>query len=195
MKKLKAFFRKPNHKDYKQFLEIYKNFYLNPHLSDKKEYLKKMKNKGLLVGKPLSFQKANKAAFLECALIEDKPVAFIRIDKLSNEMCASRFSLQWFNNSQLWRAFCREDGFELGVVLTKEEYQKKGFAGILLNRGEGFIKKTGGTNLFSWVVSKPLNKPSMAFHKKYGFTKVALYRSQKSFGIENYESVLFWKKV
>jgi len=65
----------------------------------------------------------------------------------------------------------------------------------LLHRGEEFMRKIRLTNLFSWVVSNPENKPAIRFHKKHGFTAIGLYEAKESWGIRNYKSILFWKSI
>ncbi len=188
---LKTTIRTPTKTDYRDFLAIYRQYYFNPILAKQKAYIRTMENKGFLVGKPLTFKDSQAAKFFKCILLDQKVVGFIRLDQLPHKMCSSTFTLKWQGSLKVWSAFCEQKGIEIGIIVVKEGYKRKGIARTLLDEAEKFAKKAKYENLFSWVVIHPRNKPSLRFHQKNGFTEVALYKTKKAWGIQDYASVLF----
>lgn len=195
MSNLKIEFRKPIKSDTNAYFSIYKNYQFDHNRQKNKKYLLEIKKKGFLLGSSYPETYWNKAIYSECAVIEKKPVGFIRADKMTNEMSSENFVLNWLGNRKLWKMFTREKGCLVGVIFVDPKFKGKGISKLLYERLENFMKKSGCRELFSWVATKPKNKPSFRFHEKMGFKIVAVYNSKESFGISNYQSKLFNKHI
>jgi predicted GNAT superfamily acetyltransferase len=74
--------------------------------------------------------------------------------------------------------------------------QNKGTATKLYYDAENRLKNSGYKYIFSIVTTSPLtNLPSIAWHTKNGFKRVCTHPPINLFGLKNYQSVLFCKKI
>lgn len=187
-------FNKTTEKDYEEILKLYSGYQINTDKQENQKYLDKMQHTGFLVGNPLSYEKVQSAPFTITAKAEDNVAGFVRLDKMSKDLGNHGFALQWLGDGVVWDLFTNEQGYELGLILVDQDQKGKGVAKALLTQAEKFVEQDS-PHLFSWTVSRPQNLPSIRFHQNNGFFKIAVYSTKEAWGIKNYESILFYKKL
>jgi len=75
-----------------------------------------------------------------------------------------------------------------------KEYKAKGVASELQKKSEQILEKEGIKIIFSTVTVAPLtNCPSLLFHHRNGFRRVAIGLPRTLFSLKNYSSILFKK--
>lgn len=84
----------------------------------------------------------------------------------------------------------------IGGVAVLPNTEKHGIGTELLETAEQKLKEKGVQHLFSFVIMSPItNTPSKNFHEKNGFQKAAEARAEKMFGLRNFQSALYYKKL
>ncbi len=87
-------------------------------------------------------------------------------------------------------------GMTLATIAVDPNSFQKGVASQLLNFLETQLKKENFKYLFSIVTAAPLtNCPTIIWHTKNGFKRLAMGRPRKLFDINNYVGILLYKKL
>ena len=97
---------------------------------------------------------------------------------------------------ELEAAYLSKPHADIGGIAVDPQKAGRGIASAMLHIAEGRAVALGNTYLFAFVVSAPIkNLPSMSFHEKNGFERIAILKPETLFGIENYQSILYGKKI
>lgn len=122
-----------------------------------------------------------------------KIVGYLRIDEKPE--LRKTTEVEWFK-PEIKDVYYSYPHAEIGAVAVLKEYAGNKIASQMLIEAEREVKSKGNTYLFSLVAISPIhNHPSMKFHEKNDFERIALSKPHTLFGIENYQSVLFAKEL
>lgn len=104
-------------------------------------------------------------------------------------------SAYWLNENFKSTYFAHPHA-DINVIVVSPDANHKGVGTALLKAVEQEIRKQNIPYLFSLVVLSPLtNVPSLLFHEKHGFDRIAITSYPELFGIKNYQSILYGKKL
>ncbi len=102
----------------------------------------------------------------------------------------------WFDADLKDFYYNNDKGMTLATILVDPDSTKKGVATELLNKLEENLKQNNFEYLFSIVVVAPVtNTPSIIWHTKQGFKRLAMGRPRRLFELDNFVSVLLYKEV
>lgn len=104
------------------------------------------------------------------------------------------------NDKKLWLYENAKDEYftghhaEIGMIGVRSDMKGTGVGSRLLSYALSELQNKEIKYLFSIVVLSPItNFPSMMFHEKHGFERVAVSYPHHHFEMENYQSVLYKK--
>lgn len=124
---------------------------------------------------------------------ESTVVGYVRIDT-KQEMDQGHSPL-WFRED-LKSTYFSHPHADIGGIAVSPAASHKGVGTALLKAVEKELKKQNVPYIFSFVVFSPItNIPSILFHEKHGFERIALTHYPKLFGMKNYQSILYGKKL
>lgn len=127
------------------------------------------------------------------AEIEQKVVRFLRIDQ---EQEADASDEMFWYQPQLKEVYFSLPHADVGGLAVLPHVGRGGIATQMLHHAEQEVLKKGINYLFSFVVFSPVtNLPSLLFHEKYGFERVAVSLPHTLFGMQGYQSILYAKKL
>lgn len=181
--------------DYEAFLQIHKETNLSlENLKDPKYKFHIQKN-GFLLPSTLTkehFEKdLGKIHFVY--EVNNRAVGFLRIDE-EQEMDMSD-EVSWLR-PDLKDLYFSKPHADIGGLAVLPEFGKTGIATKLLIASIEKIKEKNIPYLFSFVVISPItNFPSMIWHEKNDFERVAVSNPHTLFDMKNYQSFLFGKKI
>lgn len=102
----------------------------------------------------------------------------------------------WFDLTLKQAYYNDPHGMTIATIATDSDYMRKGVATELLRRLEEKLMKDSFRFLFSIVTLTPLtNTPSIIWHTKNGFRRLAMGRPRKLFQLDNYSAMLLYKKL
>lgn len=102
----------------------------------------------------------------------------------------------WFNTELRDFYYQSPKGMSIATVAVDPDSSVCGIATSLLNELESYLKKDGYEYLFSIVVLAPLtNCASILWHTKNGFKRLGMGRPRRLFELDNFASVLLYKKL
>lgn len=120
-------------------------------------------------------------------------IAFIRVEEVQ-EM--SRESDTSWLKPELKESFFAMPHAHIGGLAVLSRQTNSGIATKLLNSVIPEIRKKKIPYIFSFVVLSPVtNIPSMLFHEKNGFERIALDAVPELFGMKNFQSILYGKRI
>lgn len=120
-------------------------------------------------------------------------VGYIRVD--TEPELATEGNVQWLREDMKPYYFAHPHA-DLGGIAVSPSAHKKGIGSLLLKAVERELRKDNAPYLFSFIVTSPIkNTPSILFHKKNGFEQIAVINSPENFGLNNYQSFLYAKKL
>src|SRR5581483_4070259 len=113
-------------------------------------------------------------------------LGFIRIDE-EQEMPADA-DTTWFR-PDLKDIYFAKPHADIGGIGVRSHVSKKGIASELLRGAIDFVReKVNVDYLFSFVIVSPVtNIPSLLFHEKNGFERIATVRFDEMFALKNFE--------
>ena len=124
---------------------------------------------------------------------EGKVVGYLRIDE-EQEMRKEADAL-WFR-PELKDVFFAKPHADIGGIAVLPGDEQKGFASQMLAHVEKELQAKGISYVFSFIVLSPVvNFPSMMFHEKNGFERLALVPAPELFVMKNFQSFLYGKKL
>lgn len=125
--------------------------------------------------------------------VNGKAVAFLRIDE-EQEMDINT-GAHWVV-TDLKSVYFSKPHAGLGGISVLPEFGRTGIATNLLESTVNLLRKKDIKYLFSFVVISPItNFPSMIWHEKIGFERIAILNPDSLFGMDNYQSILYGKKL
>jgi ribosomal protein S18 acetylase RimI-like enzyme len=122
-----------------------------------------------------------------------KVKGYVRIDK-EQEMARDAYVF-WFRPELKDLYFSLPHAAMAGIGLLPE-IAHKGIAKELLAAATAEVKKENISYLFSFIALSPMtNIASMLFHERNGFERIATCTIPELFGLKNYQSILYGKKL
>ena len=105
-------------------------------------------------------------------------------------------TINWKNKDLKNIYFRSDDSTSLHHIAVLPEYKGRGIATKLLNESIRQLRKRNIKHLFAIITTSPVkNLASIAFHTKMGFKEVCVSEPINLFGLEDYGSSLFYKKL
>jgi len=102
----------------------------------------------------------------------------------------------WFDTSLKDFYYSNTKGMTIATVVVAPEMAGKGIATRLLSHLETVLKQDAYEYLFSIIVMAPVtNTPSIIWHTKSGFKRLATGRPRRLFELDNFASILMYKKI
>ena len=182
--------------DYSALMHIKHTLGLEVSYLDDLDYKVKMQKAGFLLKTPSytpeEFQIDLDKIFL---VYEDngKAVGFIRIDEIQE---IDRTAKAWWNMPEIQDAYFSLPHADIGGIAVLPEVANRGVATDLLNRAIDEIRNKNIPYLFSLVVVSPItNTPSILFHEKNGFQRLALVTEPDYFEYKQYQSIIYGKSL
>lgn len=178
---------------FNDYLRLYEPYFIRLDWLNKNGYIPLLSQTGFMVGEPHeSWEEQPPLELGLCAVVNNKVVGIIRIDKADSDWQDGHSSLGWNNCPQLEAVYNQEAYVEFGVILIDDSFAHQGVGSALFKRAKQILAERGHKHLFSFVVSNPIwNEPSMRFHKKQGFQHVATFHAPLAFGMPDYQSHMF----
>ena len=100
----------------------------------------------------------------------------------------------WLNTSMREKYYLGDKTISVYEVAVAENHHGKGVAAVLLNKSEKILTEKGIKELFSIVTIAPItNCPSLLFHHRNGFNRIAVGKPRTLFNLKDYSSILFGK--
>lgn len=153
----------------------------------------KCQKQGFLLGEYTSdqFRKDVTSNLFAVAELSGKIIGYIRID--NEHEYKDNETKVWFS-SDCKKEYFEDHHAEIGALAVDTTYKRTGIASALLGYVEEDLRMQNIERLFSIVALSPLtNLPSVAFHEKQGFERMAVSLPQTLFGFNHYQSVLYRK--
>lgn len=168
---------------------------LKPDQLNRYQYRVNIQKQGFLVPVPLiqeKFVERLKNIFLVYEH-QDKVVGFIRIDQ--EQQTGREDHVDWFQ-SRFKKIYYSEPHRSIGKIAISFHSGHKGVGTKLLDEAIKKIRLSNASYLFSFVIFSPItNIPSIMFHEKNNFTRVAISISRRLYGMDNFRSILYTKKL
>lgn len=102
----------------------------------------------------------------------------------------------WFDLEAKEKYYNSPQSMTLATIGVKKDKNKKGIATSLLKELQNILRKNNYKYFFSIVTIAPItNIPSIVFHTKNGFQRIAMGRPRKLFDLDNYSAILFYKPI
>jgi len=102
----------------------------------------------------------------------------------------------WFSQKLKSLYFNSSKTTVLHNIITSPNFKQQGIARKLVTNSFNKLKKLGIKNIFSIVTTAPVtNCPSIIFHTNLGFSRACVTMPKTLFGLSNYQSLLFYKKI
>ena len=185
--------------DYEAIKEMKSSLGIDRSQLDKREYSVSLQKKGFLLFPYLEksqFEDYLRKLFL---VYEDKNnvIGYIVVDSEQElEMKKGSNNLVWFRKD-IEPIYFSHPHANISVIAVSPVSQYKGVGTCLLQEVAKRITQGGEIPyLFSFVVSSPItNFPSMLFHEKMGFDRIAFTYYTEIFGLKNYQSILYGKEL
>lgn|GEM_PF-6795238 len=157
------------------------------------DYRLQVQHSGFLLSGEVSFEKFKKEAH-QYTVWEDagKVVGYVCI-KEEPETTKQKYS--WLRDD-LKTLYFSEQGANLGRIGILPAAKQRGLATALLQDAERRLQARKVPGLFSFVVLSPItNFPSMMFHERHGFERVAVMQPCFLFGMDGYQALMYGKKL
>lgn len=187
--------RKASSKDFPDIFGIKKQHALDISKISDPEYAKSIENNGFLLPGEYTNEELNEL-LNEIFLVDEengKVVAYLSITSKSE--LNPKSEREWLI-PELKDVYFSDLHAEIWGIAVDKEFSGKGIATKLLEEGVKEVKKWGASYLFSLVVYKPLsNLPSIRLHESNDFQKAAIRKPSLFMGIENYQSIVYAKKI
>lgn len=180
-------------KDFEAIKQIIDNLTLDPQRLQDQEYKNMLESNGFLIPRKFSKEKFQNQKFL----IYQKDNHILGFLKIENQQELPFPFLANWNKPDLKEEYFSKPHFDIGIIATAPNTQKSGIATSLLNEAINIAQNQDISYLFSFIVISPLiNYPSIQFHKKNGFEKIAILKKIPFlFSLKNYQSNLYAKKL
>ena len=189
--------RKATVTDINFIFEIYSSYCIDEKRVDHADYQYEIQKTGFLLG--LNNKKTIKDLIktADLFLVDDyntKIRGYVIFNK-EKDFKDDNFKI-WLDISSKKRYYNDPSAISIYEIAINKEYKAKGVASELLIRSEQILKKKGIKIIYSIVTIAPLtNCPSLLFHHKNGFRRVAMGIPRTLFKLKNYSSILFEKPV
>ena len=125
----------------------------------------------------------------------DQVKGYLRIDDSQEMENDTDVDVLWYKPEMREIYFSVPHAAMAGIGLLPE-FANKGIAKELLDSAIREVRKKEIPYLFSFVAVSPMtNIASLLFHERNGFGRIACCTTSEMFGLKNYQSFLFGKKL
>lgn len=189
--------RKANVKDLKQVKRLHDLYVLDVSRLSNPNYIAKVKKEGFTVspGKSDLSRRIHESQIFDVYEIDGKIAGYIDINK-EVYFPEEADNIVWVDPKLKTLYFKGKDTTCLHHIAVLPEHKKKGVASKLFKNSLEKLRTKGVKYLFAIITTGPVaNKPSIVFHQKMGFIKACETKPIDLFGLKNYESVLFYRKI
>ncbi len=125
--------------------------------------------------------------------IDGKIDGFLRIDEVQ-EVGAEDY-IDWLK-PEYKESYISQNHRCIGKLAVLPSTERKGIATTLLREATTILKQSDIPYVFSFVAFSPVtNFPSMMFHEKNGFERIAISVSKHLYQMDNYRSFLYCKTL
>jgi ribosomal protein S18 acetylase RimI-like enzyme len=180
--------------DFEAITKIYASLALDvPRLGKDSDYRLQVQQSGFLLSSEVGFQEFQQE-MQGYTLFEDagKLAGYICIEE-EPEMSKEEWS--WFRDD-LKALYFSERRANLGRIGVLSTTKQRGIATALFQDAERRLRAKKVPSLFSFVVLSPVtNFPSMRFHEKHGFERVAVMEPCLLYGMDSYQAFMYGKKL
>lgn len=185
--------------DIDHLVELYNKVKLDRNKLGNRDYDAEIQKRGFLLGldkkETLLEQIENAYGFL----IEEgygKVLGYLIADHREEQKFYDDEYKTWFDPALKNYYYHNPKGMTIALVAVNPEVSGKGVATELLETLEERLKKESFEYLFSIITLAPLtNCPSVVWHTKNGFKRLAMGRPRRLFELDNYSGVLLYKKL
>lgn len=189
--------RKAIHQDTTQIIAIYRKVALDRSRIGDTTYETSIQKHGFLLGleTPEEYAKLITDAHLFLVAEEDKHILGYIIADHREKYYDDAYKT-WFDEKAKDLYYHDQHATTIGWVAVDPKVSTKGIASALEHEFEHMLKQEGIRYLYSIVNIAPVtNCPSLVFHTKMGFRRIAMGRPRPLFGLDNYAAVLFFKEL
>lgn len=180
--------------DFEAITKTYENLALNvPRLTKDSDYRLQVQRSGFLLSGELGFNEFQQEV-QGYSVYEDagKMVGYICIEE---EPETTKEQWSWFRED-LKALYFSEQRANLGRIGVLPTAKQHGVATALFQDAERRLRAKKVPGLFSFVVLSPVtNFPSMMFHEKHGFERVAVMKPCFLYGMDGYQAFMYGKKL
>lgn len=163
------------------------------------EYETEVQKKGFLLGTDEAHDMAeelDKAYKFLKFVVDGKIVAYLIADHSVEQKYYDDEYKTWFDDDLKDFYYNNPKGMTIATIVVDPTLTGKGTATTLLERLEAILKIDKYEYLFSIVVVAPVtNCPSIVWHAKSGFKRLAMGKPRRLFELDNFASVLMYKKI
>lgn len=188
----KSMIRRATRDDFDQILSIRAKIGLQRDKLHSTEYIQKIEKEGFLLYPTISLEEYKKEIEKLFLVFEEGTVieGFIHIDDHHTIACDS--PVEWEKQEMKYIYFSKPHAYVSGIAVDPA-YAKQGIATKLFNEALKYIK---APYIFSIVVTSPVkNIPSILFHGKQGFERVASIHYENRAELDNYQSIVYSKRI
>jgi L-amino acid N-acyltransferase YncA len=190
--------RKAVPNDLEQIYRLYQNYSLDTTKVTDSNYAANVQRDGFLIALESKKDIADRIQndFLFTVFEEDGKVAgFINVNK-EIYFPEEANNIIWFDKALKKQYFHDDTSIVLHQIIVDETYKGKGIGKKLLEESIQTLRTASYKDLFSIVTLGPVtNCASILFHTKNGFGRVCVTMPIDLFGLKNYQSLLFHKRI
>lgn len=191
--------RKAKHEDLDDLMAIYQQVKLDRSKLDDQEYETEIQKRGFLLGldTPETFLKQIDIAYeFLVNEREGKILGYLIADHREEEKFHDDKYKTWFDSKLKDFYYHDPMGMTIASIACIPEESRKGIATGLLKFLENRLKKEKYQYLFSIVTLAPItNCPTIVWHAKNGFKRLAMGKPRRLFDLDNYSGVLLHKNL
>lgn len=185
--------------DIQKLQELHNKVQLDVTKLDDTDYLALVQKKGFLLGTDEAHDMAEEIekAFKFLVWEEDgKILGYLIADHRTEQKFYDDEYKTWFNKDLKDYYYQNPKGMTIATIVTDPQSAGKGIGTQLLKHLEEILKENKYEYLFSIIVLAPVtNCPSIYWHTKNGFRRLAMGRPRRLFEMDNFASTLVYKKL
>ncbi len=190
--------RKATINDLEQIHSLYKEYSLDISHSGDIGYATKFQRDGFLIAvenKEDIAKRIQNDTLYDVFEENNKIAGFININK-EIYFPEEADNIIWFDNESKQKYFHADTAITLHEIIIDQVYKGNGIGKQLLEYSLRKLKEKDYTDLFSIIALAPLtNCASLLFHTRNGFERACVTMPIELFGLKNYQSLLFHKKI
>lgn len=181
--------------DYDSIKKILNELALNVKKIGDRDYRYDVQRNGFLLHSELTVEQFKKDLKKIYFIPEyhNKVVGYLRIDE--EQELSNSSKIYWFK-PEVKNVYFSKPHANIGGMGVLAEAKSHGIGAEMLLGAEREVRAKGIVYLFSLVALSPVtNMPSMMFHEKHGFERIAVSEPHPLFGMNGYQSFLYGKKL
>jgi len=188
--------RQAQAEDYEAIKKIKSSLKIDHSKLDKREYRVSLQKNGFLV--PSNLEKSDFEKHLQKIFLvyeqESEIIGYIKID--TEQSMTKDSKPTWFHKA-MESIYFSSPHTEITPIAVSPAAKQKGVGTALLQEAiKRLQQRKEVLYVFSFIVLFPItNLPSMIFHEKSGFDRIAVTSYLDAYGLTNYQSILYAKRL